>query len=236
MLTFVDFVIANIFTQFLVAWYIVCEIVDDEYPPAVWIPSCIIYVAVGALNASVLLAFWHHKEKEQDRLMRSDSYIPERISWLKDATRMLYHDPPPIPGSRMSHVEKVSRRYAAVEDLLRQYCAWEEKNTREATIRDWNSKREMKRKLEFCNLLRVSLEYRKAALLNAAYATSEVPGAADREKATWELSVEYLLVASSIQNFWDEGWQDFIGYDESRKINGTIEKDKLYRVLRRKYI
>jgi hypothetical protein len=235
MLTFEDFVIANFFAQFLAACYLICGTIDGEYSTALWVHWWLFYVMVGALNVVGLLFIKDEKEREEDRLMMSDSYILERLKWLKDATKMLYYHPPPVPDARMSQVEKVARRCTAVEDLLRRYCAWEEKNTYKTTIRDLDSKKELMRKIEFCYSLRSALGYRKAALLNAACAASKLPKTADREKATWEVSMEYIWVASSIQNLWDEGWEDFMGLAEYREMNGTIEQEQLYKELQRKY-
>jgi len=236
-LTFENFVIANIFAQFLVACYLICGVVDAEYPASVWVVGWIVYGVVGAINILVLLAIRHAREQDEDRLMRSEVYIPSRLKWLKDSVKKFCYYPPTLPYTRMAEVEKICKRYAAVEDLLRRYDAWEEKITKTEAIRDWDEKREFHRKWEFCWTLRSVLNYRKAALLRAAYAASKIPRSETdlREHVTAALSVEYFWVATSIQNLWDEGWEEFMGTGQIRWADYKTEQAVLYRKLQERY-
>jgi hypothetical protein len=133
------------------------------------------YVLFGIINFIAIFTIWIQRETYEDILMRSDTYIPSRLQWLKVSIRAFCHYPPTDPHTRAFKVEKICKRYGGVEDLLKRYHAWEEKITRSTAIRDWDEKREFQRKWEFCWRLKYGHHYRKSALLWAAYAASKPP-------------------------------------------------------------
>jgi hypothetical protein len=105
------------------------------------------YALFGIINFIAILTIWIQRETYEDILMRSDTYIPSRLQWLKVSIRAFCHYPPTDPHTRAFKVEKICKRYGVVEDLLKRYHAWEEKITRSTAIRDWDEKREFQREV-----------------------------------------------------------------------------------------